>query len=59
VLRDTCEGTIVWQAREPDCADTVLEIYHGVGLIHRRKSEDPKALRESIVMIASEEEGGQ
>ena len=51
VVRDAVEGTIVWRAKEPDCKDTVSEIYLGNGTLHVHNN----GLINSIVMIANNE----
>lgn len=37
VLRDATEGTLVWTATPPSCAETVSEVYLGNATIHQRK----------------------
>lgn len=51
VLRDNAEGTLVWEAKEPECVQTISEIYLGDANLYRRKGD---SLLESIVMIANE-----
>ena len=48
VARDVLEGTMVWVAEEPECQDTVSELYQGLSLLYRRREEN---LLESIIIV--------
>ena len=49
VIRDSVEGMLVWEDKEPACENTVSEIFKGNGTLHRRTGHPD--LAGSIVMI--------
>ena len=49
VVRDALEGTMVWQAEEPGCEDTVSEVFNGITDLHRL-SNAPN-LQGSIILV--------
>ena len=51
IVRDAYEGTIIWTPREPECSETVSEIYLGQAAIHRRSNST--SLQGSIMMVNS------
>jgi hypothetical protein len=56
VVRDAAEGTIVWDAKDPNCSETVSEVYHGLSQLHRiRRPESLETMASpgSIVMLAN------
>lgn len=53
VLQDAIEGTIVWNATEPECADSVSEIYYGEAEVHYKKQPVDHGYQGSIVLIHS------
>ncbi len=55
ILRDAFEGTIVWSARQPNCTETVSQVYLGVGEVHfRTGAKGPLKPQGAIVMIGAE-----
>jgi hypothetical protein len=52
ILHNAHEGTIVWTAKEPDCIETVSEVYQGMAQLRNLKNSDPnRGLYGSILMI--------
>jgi len=48
MIRDAYEGTIVWQPEEPECSETVSQVYLGDSRLHRKKG---KEIQGSILMV--------
>jgi hypothetical protein len=57
VLRDAIEGTMVWEAADPACEETVSEIFLGSASIHRRLGS--RNVEEAVVMVAGGPTGDQ
>ena len=54
ITQDDLEGTIVWEADDQDCLETVGQIYYGKGQLHRRFNADGGNLN-AIVMVGNED----
>ena len=51
VVRDSIQGTIIWNPVMADCEDTVSEVYRGTAKLMKRKNTD--YLQDSILMVSN------
>jgi hypothetical protein len=55
MLRDSYEGTLIWQEEQGNCTDAISQVYYGPATVHRRAgNQDTRDDVGSIVMISNE-----